>query len=267
VARADPQRLQQIVWNLVSNAIKFTSQPGRIDVELSKDDRQIHLSVRDTGIGIAPEFLPHVFERFLQADSSTTRPHSGLGLGLSIVRHLVELHGATIEALSGGLNRGAQFLVHFPLAASPSGELPVAVSGRNVRPSAVLEGVRILLVDDDPGTRDLLSEALSLAGAAVRSAESASEAIQLLTTEGADVLISDIGMPGEDGLSLMRKVRAIAGPTAQIPAVALTALARVDDRERALEAGYQLFLAKPIDLTELQTCLAELLGRLDVSTA
>ena len=145
VARADPQRLQQIVWNLVSNAIKFTPPRGRIDVELSKDDHHIHLSVRDTGIGIAPEFIPQVFERFRQADSSTTRPHSGLGLGLSIVRHLVELHGATIEAFSSGLNRGAQFLVHFPLAAGPSAESPVAVISRNFRPSAVLQGVGIFL--------------------------------------------------------------------------------------------------------------------------
>ena len=266
-ARVDPQRLQQIVWNLVSNAIKFTPPQGRVDVELSRDDGHVHLSVRDTGIGIAPDFIPHVFERFRQADSSTTRPHSGLGLGLSIVRHLVELHGATIEASSDGLNRGAQFVVHFPVARGAGTDWPVAVISRKLVTSEALQGIRILVVDDDPSACELLSEALGVAGATVRSAESASEAIQLLTRESFDVLISDISMPGEDGLSLIRKVRAMTGPSAQIPCVALTALARADDRDRAIEAGYQLYLAKPVELAQLQAALAELLQRLDVSRA
>ena len=267
VARVDPQRLQQIVWNLVSNAIKFTPPRGRIDVELSRDDGHVHLSVRDTGIGIAPDFIPHVFERFRQADSSTTRPHSGLGLGLSIVRHLVELHGATIEASSDGLNRGAQFVVHFPVAPDAGIDWPVALISRTLVPSEALQGIRILVVDDDPSACELLSEALGVAGASVQSAESASEAIQLLTRETFDVLISDISMPGEDGLSLIRTVRAMTGPSAQIPCVALTALARADDRDRAIEAGFQLYLAKPVELTQLQADLAELLHRLDVSRA
>jgi CheY-like chemotaxis protein len=268
VARVDPQRLQQIVWNLVSNAIKFTPPQGRVDVELSKDDRHVHLSVRDTGIGIAPEFIPHVFERFRQADSSTTRPHSGLGLGLSIVRHLVELHGASIEASSEGPTRGAHFTVHLPVAPAAAVSSPVAVVARHLLPSAALQGVRLLVVDDDPGTRELLTEALGIAGASVRTAESAAEAVQVLATDGADVLISDIGMPGEDGFSLVRQVRAMTGPVAKIPAVALTAFARSDDRDRAIDAGFQMYLAKPVELSELQQGVADLVRRsLDISSA
>ena len=256
--RADPERVQQIVWNLVSNAIKFTPSDGRIDVELAKDDRHVHLSVRDTGIGITPEFLPHVFERFRQADSSATRPHSGLGLGLAIVRHLVELQGGSIEAFSDGEGRGALFVIHFPIASATSAESPVPLIGRDVPPSFVLEGVRVLVVDDDASTRELLSEALGAAGARVISADSARQAFQLLGSNGADVLISDIAMPEEDGLSLIRRIRALPGEVARIPAIALTAFARADDRASAIEAGYQIHLAKPVELVDLQAGLVEL---------
>jgi len=255
---ADAQRLQQIVWNLVSNAIKFTPPKGHIDIELTKDDRQIHLSVRDTGIGITPEFLPHVFERFRQADNSTTRPHSGLGLGLAIVRHLVELHGGSIEVFSDGRDCGALFLIHFPLAPAASVDSPVALVAGGALPSVALQGMRLLVVDDDPGTRELLTEALSAAGANVISADSAAEGLRLLAADGADLLISDIAMPGEDGLALIRQVRALPGEVARIPAVALTAFARSDDRTRAIEAGYQMHLAKPVELTDLQAAVAEL---------
>lgn len=250
--RADPERVQQIVWNLVSNAIKFTPANGRIDVELAKDDRYVHLSVHDTGIGITPEFLPHVFERFRQADSSATRPHSGLGLGLAIVHDLVKLQEGSIEAFSDGQDRGALFVIHFPLAPGTSAESPVALIVRDVLPSAVLEGVRVLVVDDDPSTRELLNEALGGAGAHVISADSARQALQSLGRDGADVLISDIAMPEEDGLSLIRQVRALPGDIARIPAIALTAFARADDRASAIEAGYQIHLAKPVALIELQ---------------
>ncbi|HUF10763.1 MAG TPA: ATP-binding protein, partial [Rhodothermales bacterium] len=256
--RADPERLQQIVWNLVSNAIKFTPPDGRIDVELIRVSNHVHLSVRDTGIGMTPEFLPHVFERFRQADSSTTRPHSGLGLGLSIVRHLVELQGGYIEAFSDGPDRGALFVIHFPVAQATSVDTTVPLVVRGEPPSATLEGVRILVVDDDPSTSELLTEALGAAGAHVVSVDSASRALQILTGNGADVLISDIAMPEEDGLSFIRHVRALPGAVARIPAVALTAFARDDDRTRAIQAGYQLHFSKPVELNELKARVAEL---------
>ncbi|HKY22977.1 MAG TPA: CHASE domain-containing protein [Vicinamibacterales bacterium] len=258
VIRADPERVQQIVWNLVSNAIKFTPPGGRVDVELTRDQSHVHLSVQDTGIGIAPEFLPHVFERFRQADSSTTRPHSGLGLGLAIVRHLAALHGGSIEAFSDGHDRGSRFVIHFPVAAMTSADALAALNAHDVVPSATLDGVRIIVVDDDAGTRELLSEALSTAGAHVVTAESTAQALELLTRDGADMLISDIAMPEEDGLSLIRRVRALSSDIARIPAIALTAFARAEDRTRAIEAGYDMHLAKPVELSELQAAVAEL---------
>ena len=266
IALADKQRLQQIVWNLVSNAIKFTPRNGRVEVELSRDDRQIHLSVRDTGAGIAPDFLPHVFERFRQADSSTTRAHSGLGLGLAIVKTLVELHGGSVEAYSDGPDCGSRFVVHLPVASATTADAPAAISPGDLLPSRVLEGIRLLVVDDDPNTRELLAETLGLAGAKVVSAESASEALQFLAADTTDVIISDIAMPGEDGLSLIRRVRAEKSKVAQIPAIALTAFARAEDRARALEAGYQMYLVKPVDLIELQAGVAQMAAmRLDPS--
>ena len=257
--RADPERVQQIVWNLVSNAVKFTPSNGRIEVELKTEGDRAQLSVRDTGIGISPEFLPHVFERFRQADSSTTRAHTGLGLGLAIVRHLVELQGGSIQAFSEGTNRGALFVIRFPLASGTTTESPVALLVREGHTSIDLDGVRILVVDDDPGTREVLIEALGAAGARVMAADSAVQALQLLKAESPDVLISDIAMPTEDGLSLIRRVRALSGGVSRIPAIALTAFARAEDRAQALEAGYQMHLAKPVELNELEARVAELL--------
>jgi signal transduction histidine kinase/ActR/RegA family two-component response regulator len=257
--RADPERVQQIVWNLVSNAVKFTPPNGRIEVELKTEGNRAHLSVRDTGVGITPEFLPHVFERFRQADSSTTRAHTGLGLGMAIVRHLVELQGGSIEASSDGTNRGALFVVRFPLASVTTADSSVALIVREGHAPVDLEGVRILVVDDDPSTREVLTEALGAAGARVMTADSALQAVQLLRAESADVLISDIAMPAEDGLSLIRRVRALSGRVGRIPAIALTAFARAEDRAQALEAGYQMHIAKPIELNELEARVAELL--------
>jgi signal transduction histidine kinase/CheY-like chemotaxis protein len=250
-------RLQQIVWNLLSNAVKFTPAGGRVAVELSQDSRQIQLRVSDTGVGIAPEFLPHVFERFRQADSSMTRTHGGVGLGLSIVRELVELHGGSIEARSDGANRGATFTVRFPvLPAYAAGSSSTGDS--HVTP--ILSGVRVLVVDDDAETRLLLSEALTVIGAQVTTAKSAREAFEELTTHGADVLVSDVGMPDEDGLSLMRRIRSLPEGPSRIPAIALTAYARPSDRAQAMEAGYEMYFAKPVELTALQAGLAKLAG-------
>ncbi len=251
----DPSRVQQIFWNLLSNAIKFTPPGGHVSVELTKDDgHDVEVSVRDTGIGIPPEFLPKVFERFRQADSSTTRAHSGVGLGLAIVRDLVELHGGSVEAHSDGPDRGTVFVVRFPAvaAAEPS---PGIIDECQ---SPVLDGIRVLVVDDDAETRDLLSNALTRVGARVTTAESARQAFEQLRTEGADVLVSDIGMPDEDGLSLMRRIRSLAGEPGRIPAIALTAYARDEDRAEAIAAGYQLHLAKPVELAKLQAGLATL---------
>jgi signal transduction histidine kinase/ActR/RegA family two-component response regulator len=250
-------RLQQIVWNLLSNAVKFTPAGGRVAVELSQDSRQIQLRVTDTGVGIAPEFLPHVFERFRQADSSMTRTHGGVGLGLSIVRELVELHGGSIEARSDGANRGAAFTVRFPLLPASTA---ASASAGNAHVSPILSGVRVLVVDDDAETRLLLSEALTVIGAQVTTAKSAQEAFEELTTHGADVLVSDVGMPDEDGLSLMRRIRSLPEGPSRIPAIALTAYARPSDRAQAMEAGYEMYFAKPVELTALQAGLAKLAG-------
>ena len=251
----DAARLQQIVWNLLSNAIKFTPPGGHVSAELSESGGQVELCVRDTGIGIAPEFLPHVFERFRQADSSTTRAQTGMGLGLAIARYLVERHGGSIEARSEGVDRGSSFTVRFPAPPALTAQAPPEIVTR--RPSE-LDGVRVLVVDDDPDTRDLLSEALRASGARVTTADSAGQAFRRLGTHPADVLVSDIGMPEEDGLSLIRRIRSLPGEPGRIPAIALTANARPEDRDRVLQAGYQMYFAKPVELADLQAGLAAL---------
>ena len=251
----DSSRVQQIVWNLLSNGVKFTPAGGHVFMELAEEGRHVLLRVRDTGIGIAPAFLPHVFERFRQADSSTTRSHSGIGLGLAIARDLVELHGGSIEAQSDGINQGATFTVRF--RAIPQ-SLPAALKITEAADIPLLKGVHVLVVDDDAETRDLLSQALTRSGARVTAASSAPEAFEHLTTGGADVLVSDIGMPEEDGLSLIRRVRLLPGKPGRIPAVALTAYAHAADRARTIEAGYQLHFSKPVELASLQSGLAGL---------
>jgi signal transduction histidine kinase/ActR/RegA family two-component response regulator len=262
--RGDADRLRQITWNLVSNAIKFTPPGGQIAVELTRHEQQVRLAVRDSGIGIVKEFLPHVFERFRQADSSTTRTHGGVGLGLAIVRHLVELHGGTIEVTSPGRNHGATFMVSFPVApvAPASTTVPVVSSS----PQAVtrLDGVRVLVVDDDPNTLDLLTEALITSGAQVTAAGSARTALERLRAEGADIIVSDIAMPDEDGFWLMNRIRSLPGQISRTPAIALTALARTEDRRRVMEAGYQMHLTKPVQLGELQEGLATLVAHSSV---
>lgn len=260
---ADPARLQQIVWNLLSNAVKFTSNRGSIKVRLEQDGNHAKITVQDSGIGIEPEFLPSVFDRFRQADSSTTRSFGGLGLGLAIVRHLVELHGGTVWATSEGSGKGATFSVMFPL-------LPERIQAPPLQHSAetkgidlhALDGLRVLLVDDEPEARQIISTVIKRMGAEVKTCESASEALSTLVEWRPDVLMSDIAMPDEDGYSLIGKVRSLprdkGGAT---PAAALTAYARDEDRRRALDAGYQMHIAKPVTSTQLFTLISRLVGR------
>ncbi|HKQ08790.1 MAG TPA: ATP-binding protein [Blastocatellia bacterium] len=270
IVLGDADRLQQIVWNLISNAIKFTPENGRIEVELKRVDAQVEIRVSDSGIGIDPRFLPYVFDRFRQADSSTTREHGGLGLGLAIVRHLTELHGGTVTADSLGRGRGAVFTVRLPLAdvrvapalapqaASTSGDRTAAASAL-LAGAADLGGLRVLVVDDDPDTREILRLVLSESGAEVHAAGTSSEALGAFRDWKPHVLISDLGMPGEDGFALIKKVRTLAPEEGgNIPAAALTAYAREEDSLRARSAGYQIHISKPVDPTRLVAVVAGL---------
>jgi signal transduction histidine kinase/CheY-like chemotaxis protein len=266
----DPQRIQQVVWNLLSNSIKFTPRGGRIDVVLRRVSSHIEIRVTDSGIGIPPEFLPHVFERFRQADSSTTRKHGGLGLGLSIVKHLVELHGGSVVADSAGEGRGAAMTVALPIRASREDEVShAAVRTTPIHPiSFHLAGVRVLIVDDDPDARDLIGSVLAGAEAIPSTAESAGEALALLAEREFDVIISDVGMPDRDGYQLMRAVRALPPERGgRTPAIAVTAFARSEDRTRALLSGYQVHLAKPIEPHELVVTVASLAGKVSGAEA
>ena len=253
----DAARLQQVLWNLVANAIKFTPPGGEVSLEVDERDGELELRVRDTGVGIDPAFLPHVFERFRQADSSTTRTHSGVGLGLSIVRHLLELHGGRITAHSEGPGRGALFVARLPLAARAG----KGVADARAESPAILDGLRILVVEDDEDTREMLAVSLGASGAAVDSAASADQALRLLRERGADVVVSDIGMPHVDGYALIRRIRQLPDPVGRVPAIALTAYARPEDRQQAIDAGYQVHLAKPVELASLQASVASLARR------
>jgi signal transduction histidine kinase/ActR/RegA family two-component response regulator len=263
----DPARLQQVTWNLLSNAIKFTPHGGRVLVRLFREGGHAGLSVRDDGVGIDPEFLPHVFERFRQADSSRTRAFGGLGLGLAIVRHLVEAHGGTIEAQSEGTGKGATFTVHLPLGTRlPQATAPVkaveAIPAPAGRALVGLAGVEVLVVDDDPDSLELVREALTQAGGSARIARSAAEALVALATSVPAVLLSDIAMPEEDGFALIRRIRALPPEQGgRVKAAALTAFAFPEDREQALRAGFDEFLAKPIAPWELVEAVAKLAGR------
>lgn len=293
---ADPERMRQVAWNLLSNAIKFTPPRGQVRVRLRREAGAVVVEVADTGRGISTEFLPHVFDRFRQADASTTRREGGLGLGLSIVRNLVELHGGQISVTSEGAGKGATFTMRLPVravvdepisssdasrrrGASPGGvgERPGASlgkepDGRPVAPAqpvdptsrelaSRLDGVRVLVVDDQPDAREMLSEALSSYGAVVSVASSAHEAMGVLSSFHPEVLVSDIGMPDEDGYALLRRVRALPGPERGVPAVALTAYARIDDARRAKVAGFHSHVAKPTRPESLAAAVADALGR------
>jgi signal transduction histidine kinase len=262
----DPARLQQIVWNLLSNAVKFTPKGGKIQVGLERVESHIALSVSDNGEGIRPEFLPHVFDRFRQGDQSTTRSFGGLGLGLSIVKHLVELHGGSVRAMSEGPGRGTTFVVDLPLRMQQQSEAGTAAARDGVESPGMaasqLDGVTVLYVDDEPDARELAHRVLGRHGARVLTAGSAKAGRQSVTEHRPDVIVADIGMPEEDGYSLIRAIRALpADRGGTTPAAAVTALARPEDRRRALMAGFQTHVSKPVDMTELVAVVASLAGR------
>ena len=261
----DPDRLRQVVENLVGNAIKFTPRGGHVTIRLARDDGA-RLTVTDTGKGIEPEFLPHIFERFRQADSTSTRAHAGLGLGLAIVSHLVELHGGRVSATSDGDGKGATFTVELPIIAeSPNTGEEVRDDPAEPLASPDLDGVKVLVVEDDADTRDLLASVLAQHGAEPMTAANARDGIEALRRRLPDVLVCDISMPGGDGYSFLTAVRAMAG-AAHVPAMALTAYARLEDRERALAAGFALHLAKPVEPAALVGAVARLAGGIDRAT-
>lgn len=256
----DDARIQQIVWNLLSNAIRFTSRGGRVGLDVEVTGDVVQLIVRDSGQGIEPEFLPHVFERFTQASTSKARSHGGLGLGLAIVRNLVELHGGSVEAKSEGRGKGATFIVDLPMQRAP-----VSIGAGTDQPKITarhqLKNTRILVVDDEPDARDLLSVLFEMHGATVATADNAESAMRLIAEQRFDALISDIGMPDEDGISLIRRARAALGRGRSLPAIALTAYASEHDRAQAMEAGFDAHVTKPLDADKLLAVLTEVLKR------
>jgi len=270
VVSGDSSRLQQIVWNLLSNAIKFTPSGGHVEVKLDRVGSNAQITITDSGEGINAEFLPYVFDRFRQADSTFTRMHGGLGLGLAIVRHLVELHGGTVSANSQGRGKGATFAVSFPLLSCGAGsELASTISldyQLHSKSAEDLSGLRVMIVDDEPDAREVIAAMLEHCGAEVIAACSTAEAVDVLSgaVNGSmpDVLVSDIGMPGEDGIDLITRVRAL-GPErgGNIPAIALTAYARAEDRARVLAAGFQRHIAKPVEPSTLASVVAALARR------
>ncbi len=265
--QADPARLQQILWNLVNNAVKFTPAHGRVRVRVTGEAGMVRIEVADTGIGIAPEFLSQVFDRFRQGDASSTRRHGGLGLGLSIVRQLAEMHAGEVSVESPGEGRGSVFTVTLPIRA-PSGQAgparprPADGAARNGTP-VLLHGAAVLVVDDDPDGREITRRLLGELGATVLCADSADEAEAVLASERVDVLLSDVGMPVRDGFDLIRSVRSSADEAVRsMPAIALTAFARAEDRAEALRAGYDDHVTKPVDPAVLSAAVARLLGRI-----
>ena len=261
----DTQRLQQMVWNLLTNAVKFTSEGGRIEVAYERAGNNVQIVISDSGNGISSEFLPLVFDRFRQADSSSTRSHHGLGLGLAIVRHLAELHGGEVSVTSDGIGKGSVFSILLPItlavvsegnavARATNGHRPAKQAGAN------LNGLRVSIVDDDSDACDLLRFTLEMSGAEVKTASCVAEAMRSLREWRPDVLLTDINMPGEDGYSLIKKVREL-DETADLPAIALTAMARPEDSDEALNAGFQIHLPKPVDIEELAEAIATLARR------
>jgi PAS domain S-box-containing protein len=255
----DAERLQQVVWNLLSNAVKFTDPGGAIRVQIKSENGTLRLSVRDTGQGIAPEFVPYVFDRFRQADSSASRRHGGLGLGLALVRQIVELHGGAVGLESGGVSKGSTFWVTLPAVPSLGAQTssPPAASE-----PVTLKGLSILIVDDENDARELLVAILQDYGAEVRAAASAAAAIEVLNDDRfhADVIVSDVGMPGTDGFALVREIRSVE-KLRRLPAIAVTAYANPEDRVRALVAGYQNHIPKPVDANALAAAIVQLVPR------
>jgi CheY-like chemotaxis protein len=270
----DPDRLQQVLWNLLSNAMKFTPKGGHVQVSLTRANSSMEIVVSDDGAGISPEFLPHIFERFRQADSSSSRPAGGLGLGLAIAHDLIELHGGTLEARSAGAGAGATFIVRLPLSLAhpvPAGaarERSTASPDALAKPYPDLSGLRVLVVDDDHASCELAESILVPLGAEVLVASSAREAFELLVSRRPDVLLADLQMPGENGYTLIERVRSL--PFAEgggTPAAAVTAFASRDDRWQVLGSGFQLHLEKPIEPIGLAVAVANLAGRRSGSPA
>jgi len=263
----DPARLQQILWNLLTNALKFTPKGGRVHVVLERVNSHLEISVNDTGSGIAPDFLPYVFDRFRQADASTKREQRGLGLGLAIVKNLVELHGGNVRAKSPGLNKGSTFAIVLPMVmvnveADPKRQHPRAVTEELVEERLDLHGVRVLAVDDEADARHLIKRILSSCGAQVETADSGAASLRFLRKTKPHVLIMDVGMPNEDGYEAIRKVRQLTSEEGgKVPAIALTAFARSEDRRWAILNGFQMHIAKPVEPSELIAMVASLAGR------
>ena len=268
----DPDRLQQVFWNLLSNAVKFTPRGGRVQLRLQRVNSHVEVSVSDTGIGIREDFLPHLFERFRQGDSTTTRTHGGLGLGLAIARRIVELHGGRIAALSPGEAKGSTFRVELPvmIVHAEVDSSPRVHPRSEARGAAVefptLPDICVLVVDDDPDALGLVREILESAGARVRTATSARSALESIEESVPDVMVSDVGMPGMDGYELIQRIRQAEGPARELPTAALTAYARSEDRAKALRLGFEMHLAKPIDPSELIAAVASLARRRGVAT-
>lgn len=266
---ADAGRMQQVVWNLLSNAVKFSPKGAKVQLTVRRVESSVEVSVSDEGQGISREFLPHIFERFRQEDASSTRSHGGLGLGLAIVKHLVELHGGTVQALSQGVDQGSEFIIRLPITSVFQAERSTidspSVASDSLLPSYLavgdIAGVRVLVVDDDADTRVLLKRLLQDCGAEVTVAQDAHQALAFLSTSHPQILISDIGMPTANGYDLIRKIREQGYDFQRLPAIALTAFARHEDRRRSLAAGFQLHLEKPVDPSELIAAVTSLLGK------
>jgi PAS domain S-box-containing protein len=264
VVTGDADRLQQVFWNLLSNAVKFTPRGGRVGVNVSRIDSQLEISVSDTGAGIDEAFLPYIFDRFTQADTTTARRHAGLGLGLAIVRHIVELHGGTVTAQSQGAGQGATFRVTLPVRAlqTRAAESPADAPASSLADNIALDRIRIMIVDDEEETRDLLKMMLAAHGAEVLACSSAPEALRQMGDWKPEVIVSDIGMPIEDGYTFIKKVRSLEQNGRATPAIALTAYARAEDRMRALAAGFQMHVPKPVEASELVMVIASLVKRI-----
>jgi CheY-like chemotaxis protein/anti-sigma regulatory factor (Ser/Thr protein kinase) len=267
VVHGDSGRLYQVATNLLANAVKFTPEGGEIQVRLRRAGDDLEMVVSDNGQGISPDFLPQLFEPFRQADAGSTRVHGGLGLGLSIARHLVEAHGGSIRAESGGEGQGATFTVRLPAATAHEIQLAAIASDMSSsdaleEETSLLEGACVLVVDDDDESRLVIGAHLEAHGARVITAASAAAALNLVQREHVDVIVTDVGMPGEDGYALMRKIRGLPMPAlASLPAAALTAFARDEDRDKALHAGFQLHLRKPVEARTLVDAVAKLANR------
>ncbi len=267
IMRGDVGRLQQVVWNLLANAVKFTPKNGVVKVRVERIESDLQLVVTDSGAGISAEFLPHVFEGFRQSETGPGRGHGGLGIGLSIAKHIVEMHGGSIEARSPGLGKGATFVVRLPISPLVSTTVGIprvpATRGQALAegPPSALQGVRVLVVDDEPDARELVSYLLEKSGTEVRAVGSAAEALKELETYTPHVIVSDIGMPDDDGYFLIRQVRTLAAEDKKnIPAIALTAFARNEDRKRALVEGFNLHMTKPVEPSALLKAVADLAG-------